>query len=349
MQNKISFLMFALSLLLISACVPTRQFQELKGKNEITVHERDSLKSKNEALTVQNTEMDAELEELKKRMETLAINKSSLKDSARFYKRQYKVFKTMYDDLSSTNDIAEKGRDKETRLLLAELQVTKQDLQMQEDELRTLEASLMAKQLELEERDAILIAMDSTLNQKRLQIEQQNKRLIDLEQILHSKDSAVYALKAKITDALLGFENKGLTIHQRNGKVYVTMDEKLLFKTGRWDVDPKGQKAIKQIAGVLEQNKDINILVEGHTDDVPMRGSGDIKDNWDLSAKRATSIVKILLKNSNMNPNRVTAAGRGPYTPIDLAKTPQARAKNRRTEIILTPKLDELFQILETN
>jgi len=349
MRNKLSFLVFASSILLINACVPTRQFQELKGKNEITVHERDSLKSKNEDLTVQNTEMDAELEELKKRMETMALNKSSLKDSAHFYKRQYKVFKTMYDDLTSTNEISEKGRDEETRLLLAELQVTKQDLQMQEDELRALETSLMAKQLELEERDAILIAMDSTLNQKRLQIEQQNKRLIDLEQILHSKDSAVYALKAKITDALLGFENKGLTIHQRNGKVYVTMDEKLLFKSGRWDVDPKGQQAIKQIAGVLEKNKDINILIEGHTDDVPMRGSGDIKDNWDLSVKRATAIVKILLKNSSMNPNRVTAAGRGPYMPIDPAKTSEARAKNRRTEIILTPKLDELFQILEAN
>jgi chemotaxis protein MotB len=106
---------------------------------------------------------------------------------------------------------------------------------------------------------------------------------------------------------------------------------------------------MKQIAGVLEQNKDINIVVEGHTDDVPMRGSGEIKDNWDLSVKRATSIVKILLQNSSMDPKRVSAAGRGPYFPIDAAKTAEARAKNRRTEIILTPKLDELFQILENN
>jgi chemotaxis protein MotB len=332
-----------------NACVPTRQFQELKGKNEATVHERDSLKSKNEDLTVQNTEMDAELEELKRRMETLAIDKSSLKDSAHFYKKQYKVFKTMYDDLSTASEQSQKGRDEETRKLLAELQVTKEELQIQEDELRILENSLLAKQTELEERDVILIALDSTLNQKRLEIEDQNRRLIELENILHSKDSAVLALKSKITDALLGFENKGLTIQQRNGKVYVTMDEKLLFKSGQWDVDPNGQKAIKQIAKVLEQNKDINIVVEGHTDDVPMRGSGDVVDNWDLSVKRATSIVKILLQNSSMDPNRVSAAGRGPFMPVDPAKTPEARAKNRRTEIILTPKLDELFQILESN
>ncbi|MDA3892350.1 MAG: OmpA family protein [Salinivirgaceae bacterium] len=349
MQKIVLVFAAAILLGLFTNCVPTRQFQELKGKNEFTVHERDSLQDRNESLTVRNTEMEAELEELKRRMENLAINKSSLKDSAHFYKKQYKVFKTMYDDLTSTNENVQKGRDKETRLLLAELQVTKEDLQMQEDELRLLETSLIEQQKELNERDVILIALDSTLNQKRLEIEDQSKRLFELEGILHSKDSAVLAIKSKITDALLGFENKGLTIHQRNGKVYVTMDEKLLFQSGRWDVDPKGQQAIMQIAGVLEQNKNINILIEGHTDDVPMRGSGDVKDNWDLSAKRATSIVKILLQNSTMNPIRVTAAGRGPFMPIDSSKTPEARAKNRRTEIILTPKLDELFQILESN
>jgi len=349
MRNYLAVLAVTFFIVLMSACVPTRQFQELKGKNEATVSERDLLKGKNEELTVQNTEMEAELDELKKRMGVLASDKSNLKDSARFYKRQYKVFKTMYTDLSSTNDLNQKKEDAETRLLLAELQVTKEDLQMQEDDLRALEESLLAKQLELEERDAVLIALDATLTQKQLEIETQNRRLIELEKVLHSKDSAVYALKAKITDALLGFENKGLTVHQRNGKVYVTMEDKLLFKPGKWDVGSSGKKAIAQIAGVLEQNEDINIVIEGHTDDVPMRGTGDVKDNWDLSVKRATSIVKILLSNSNMKPSRVTAAGRGPYMPIDAAKTKEARAKNRRTEIILTPKLDELFQILEGN
>lgn len=343
------FAFVILTLIIWSSCVPTRQFQELKQKNESTVGERDSLKSTNETLTVQNTEMEAKLEELTKRFDQLAEQKSNLKDSANFYKRQYKVYKTMYDDLSDSHSKAEKGRDAETQKLLAELQVNKEELQIKEDELRELEASLLAKQLELEDRDEILLALDSTLNLRKAQLEEQSRRMNELEQILHSKDSAVFALKAKITDALLGFENKGLTIQQRNGKVYVTMDEKLLFKSGRWDVDPKGQQAIKQIAQVLEQNKDINIVVEGHTDDVPMRGSGDVKDNWDLSVKRATAIVKILLQNSSMDPNRVTAAGRGPYMPVDAAKTTEARAKNRRTEIILTPKLDELFQILESN
>ncbi len=349
MQTLKRIVFIGLGFFLMNACVPTRHFQELKQKNEATVNERDSLKSTNESLTVANTEMEAKLEEFKKRFDQVATERSSLKDSASFYKKQYKVFKTMYADLSNSHAVVEKGRDAETRQLLAELQVTKDDLQVKEDELRELETSLLAKQLALEERDEILLALDSTLSIKRQQLEEQSKQMRELEQILHSKDSAVFALKSKITDALLGFENKGLTIQQRNGKVYVTMDEKLLFKSGKWDVDPNGQKAIKQIAGVLEQNKDINIVVEGHTDDVPMRGTGDVQDNWDLSAKRATSIVKILLQNSSMDPKRVSAAGRGPYFPIDASKTSEARAKNRRTEIILTPKLDEIFQLLENN
>jgi chemotaxis protein MotB len=335
--------------IIFNACVPTRQFQELKEKNKTTTLERDKLKSSNEELTVENTEIEAELDVLKDKLSSIAMEKGNLEDSTRFYKKQYKVFKTMYEDLTSSQDFNQKGSDEETRMLLAELQVTKEDLMAQEDELRNLEATLLEKQIELDKRDATLIALDSTLNEKQLKIANQNKRLIELEQILHSKDSAVNALKAKITDALLGFENKGLTIQQRNGKVYVSMDEKLLFKSGKWDVGTNGQKAIKQISAVLEKNKDINIVVEGHTDDVPMRGSGDIKDNWDLSVMRATSIVKILLKDSKINPTRVSAAGRGAYMPIDKRKTSEARAKNRRTEIILTPKLDELFQILESN
>ncbi len=148
---------------------------------------------------------------------------------------------------------------------------------------------------------------------------------------------------------MFGFEGKGLTITQKNGKVYVSMEENLLFASGSTIVEDKGIEALKKVAKVLEQNSEINILIEGHTDDVPMAGKGDIKDNWDLSVMRATSIVKIITKNSSVDPRRLTAAGRGEYFPVDPAKTTEARKKNRRTEIILTPKLDELFKVLETN
>ncbi|MBR5643050.1 MAG: OmpA family protein [Salinivirgaceae bacterium] len=341
-MSKFSKIVMATALAGLTACVPSKQFQELKEKNVAICNERDSIKSLNEDLTVQTTELEAKVEELNKKLEKEANTKTTIRDSAQFYKKQYKVFKTMYDDLSDETDKQTTSNEAELRQLMADLQVSKQDLLEKERDLK-------AKQQELEERDAILVALDSNLNVQRRELAEKNRRVQELENILNQKDSSVRALKQKISQALLGFEDKGLTVEQRNGKVYVTMDEKLLFKSGKWDVDPKGQSAIKQIAGVLANNTDVNILIEGHTDDVPMKGTGDIQDNWDLSAKRATAIVKLLIADGKINPKRVSAAGRSQYAPIDPAKTAEARAKNRRTEIILTPKLDEIFRILETN
>jgi chemotaxis protein MotB len=135
----------------------------------------------------------------------------------------------------------------------------------------------------------------------------------------------------------------------KNGKVYVSMDEKLLFASGKWDVSNEGSTALKDLARVLEKNPDINVLIEGHTDNIPYNGTGQVKDNWDLSVMRATSIVKILLSNSKIEPKRLTTAGRSQYLPVDASNSATARARNRRTEIILSPKLDELLQIIGNN
>ena len=140
-----------------------------------------------------------------------------------------------------------------------------------------------------------------------------------------------------------------LAVEMKNGKVYVSLEEQLLFKSGSTVVDPKGVSAIKKLAEVLAVNPDINIMVEGHTDDVPYISSTSIQDNWDLSVKRATAIVRILMENSRIEGSRIIASGRSKYQPVIDSKAPDARKKNRRTEIILTPKLDELFQILESN
>lgn len=174
-------------------------------------------------------------------------------------------------------------------------------------------------------------------------------RLAELQEILKQKDNEVRALKDKVMNALKGYVDKGLNVYEKNGKVYVSMDEKLLFASGSWVVGTDGILALKELIKVLEQDNDINVLIEGHTDNVPFKGSGQVKDNWDLSVMRATAVVKVLLKDSKINPLRVSAAGRGEFFPIDPADTPEARAKNRRTEIILTPKLDELFKIIESN
>jgi chemotaxis protein MotB len=138
-------------------------------------------------------------------------------------------------------------------------------------------------------------------------------------------------------------------VKQKNGKVYVSMEESLLFASGKYEVTAKGADALKKLSKVLESNVDINIMVEGHTDNVPYKGTDQLLDNWDLSAKRATTVVRILLNGSGINPERITAAGRSEYAPIDKANTPEARSKNRRTEIILSPKLDELLKIIENN
>jgi chemotaxis protein MotB len=219
--------------------------------------------------------------------------------------------------------------------LSGDLQLTKEQLLKKEDELKTLETRLNKQKNELDELSVAL--------------KQREKRVNELEDILKKKDQAAADLRKKLSDALLGFENKGLTITQKNGKVYVSLDESLLFASGKTNVEARGVEALKSVAKVLEANTDINVMVEGHTDDVPMKGAGEIKDNWDLSVMRATSVTKIMLNNAKIDGERITSAGRGEFFPLDPAKTADARKKNRRTEIILTPKLDELLKVLENN
>ena len=171
------------------------------------------------------------------------------------------------------------------------------------------------------------------------------RRFIDLGEVIG--DRILDALRQKVADALMGFEGQGLTVTRKDGKVYVSLDEKLLFKSGSTVVDPNGVCALKQLAVVLAKNPDIDIMIEGHTDDVPFRKGSTVKDNWDLSVLRATSIVRILLDGSGIEPTRLTVAGRGEFLPVDSGQTTEARRKNRRTEIILSPDLSEVFKILE--
>lgn len=203
-----------------------------------------------------------------------------------------------------------------------------------------------------EEVKSLMQGIDSIkaeLSLRETQLSDKEKRLNDLQEILRQKDEEVQALKNKVLNALKGFVDQGLDVTERNGKVYVSMDEKLLFASGSWVVGTAGVNALKELSAVLEADSTINVLIEGHTDNVPYRGSAQVKDNWDLSVMRATAVLKVLLQGSTIDPIRVTAAGRGEYYPIVDNDTPEARAKNRRTEIILTPKLDELFKLIETN
>lgn len=185
------------------------------------------------------------------------------------------------------------------------------------------------------------------LETSQMALNERSRRVNELEAMLRSREEAINAIRRKVTDALTGFDGKGLSISIKNGNVYVSMDDKLLFRSGSFEIDPNGARAVHDLATVLAQNPDINVMVEGHTDDVPYRPNGKLRDNLDLSAKRATTVVRLLLENKGIAPSRIIAAGRGESLPVASGKTSEARAKNRRTEIILTPKLDELMQLMQ--
>ena len=215
------------------------------------------------------------------------------------------------------------------------------------EEIKSMMEEIQALQTELIQREDALFKAERTLKEKQAELEDKNAKITELTKLLEERDNYLNSLKDKVMKALAPFESEGLKVSEKGGKVYVSMDEKLLFQSGRWVVDAKGATAIRELSKVLAGTKDVDIVVEGHTDNVPYTGNGNIIDNWDLSVKRATSIVRILLENKDINPAKVSASGRSEYCPIDTADTKEARKANRRIEIILTPNLDELLKIFE--
>ena len=178
-------------------------------------------------------------------------------------------------------------------------------------------------------------------------LQKREARLQEVEAILRKRDEATNALRNKLNDALLGFQQSGLSVDIRNGKVYVSLTDKLLFPSGSIVIDAKGKMALEQLAIVLNKEPDINIAVEGHTDDKKVGNLGQIKDNWDLSVLRATSVTRFLTEVEKVDPHRLTATGKGQFQPIDQGTAPEALAKNRRIEIVLSPKLDELYNLIK--
>ena len=186
------------------------------------------------------------------------------------------------------------------------------------------------------------------VNQLSTDLQARETRLKEVEDALKKRDEATNALKDKLQQALLGFQQSGLTVDIRDGKVYVSLADKLLFPSGSIVIDEKGKAALQQLAIVLNKELDINIAVEGHTDDKKVINLGQIKDNWDLSVLRATSVTRYLTETEKVDPKRLTATGKSQYQPIDPADTNDARTKNRRIEIVLTPKLDELYNLIKS-
>jgi chemotaxis protein MotB len=331
--NKLFIITGLILLFFASSCVTTKNYKEIEDQKNKLNGERNELFAANEQLTVDNAEMQAMIESMESEMKEIESWKAETQEEYDRLKASYDELDRRYSDLKESQDALLQGHTRETKRLLTELQKTQEDLLLKEDLLKELEENATQKMYDVE--------------RLRAQLEERNQRLVELEQILNAQEAQMKSLRDAISAALYGFEKEGLSVYIKDGMVYVSMDEKLLFQTGSIQVDPRGVQALKTLAGVLEKNQDIKITVEGHTDDVPVRTNASFADNWDLSVKRATSIVRILLDNSSIDPTRLVASGRGEFLPVDPAGTSEARQKNRRTEIILTPRLDELYRLLE--
>ena len=334
-MNRLAISILAISLIGISAvsCVSGKRFKSLQDTSREFMDERDDLKTKNLILEMQNREIEAKLADLGKRVseteEQIARSQKERDNAIDEFNR----ISAKYNDLQNAHEELIRGSVKETQKLLTELQGAQETLQQKEDMLRQLEATLDAKK--------------SSLDELNFELQKRNARLVELEKVLDTQKKIAQDLKKKVSDALLGFENNGLTVTQKDGKVYVSLDEKLLFKTASWDIDANGRNALKKLAGVLEKNPGIQVTIEGHTDNVPYKpGNSQLDDNWDLSVKRATTVVRVLLQGSKIDPKRLTAAGRSEFLPVDSQNTADARQKNRRTEIVLTPDLSELYELI---
>jgi len=233
-------------------------------------------------------------------------------------------------------------------------------LEREHEQLNTYYKNLMTSSgklnRDLAQQQEQLLAIQENLNRTRQvndslsnSLAEREKKVAELEQILANKDKAVNDLKNKISNALLNFKENDISVQVKNGKVYVSLAEQLLFQSGSVDVDQKGVAALQQLAKAIKDHKDINIMIEGHTDNVPIsKKSQYMNDNWDLSVMRATSITRILTK-AGVSPAQITASGRGEFSPLAPNTTAENKQRNRRTEIIITPDLDELFKVLESN
>lgn len=312
---------FGILFLAVSACVPAKKYNELVERERICSEELAGYKTS--ALTNEGKakELEARHDQLKKEVTQLKKDTLQMGTDYRFLQAQYDLIVAENEANEHKIDQMRLAGAKESATYQADIETKNLELQRKEDALKELETELGAKQKLLEERE---------------------RRVNELEEMMQRQDDAIQQLKTKVANALKGFENKGLTVVEKNGKIYVSLEAKLLFASGSTMVEPEGKRALVDLAKVLETEKDIEIIVEGHTDTDKLSSSAHPTSNWELSVLRATSVVEIMTGSSKMNPAQLMAAGRGEFHPVD----PKDKAKNRRIEIIISPNLNELFKLI---
>ncbi|MFK7783442.1 OmpA family protein [Psychroserpens sp.] len=316
MIKKLSLI--ALTLCLTTSCVSKKIYTDLEDKYAELKKENRTLSDKNQNLEAALNKAQNDLANLQRDYESTLAQRNKLQADYDATKANLDNLNASYDALEKNSSASIAANSKKNRELLAQLEAKEQALAAENARLESLKQELEAR----------------------------SQRVAELENVIASKDAAMTKLKDAISRALTDFEGKGLTVEQRDGKVYISMENKLLFQSGSWAVGSQGKQAVKQLGEVLAENPDIAILIEGHTDNVPYKGNAQLSGNWDLSAKRATAIVNILRENEAINPENLTAAGRGEFAPISSNDTDKGKAQNRRIEVILTPKLDEISKLL---
>lgn len=318
MIKKISLglLVVALS----TSCVSKKIYNDLENKFADLKKENRQLSDDNEALNKAKNQLETDGAKLKADYDKLKAERDKLQTDYAATDKSLKTLQASYNALEKDSNDALSANINKNRELLAQLEAKEKSLAAEQDRLNKLKADL----------------------------ESSSKRLSELESYIAAKDASMKKLKETLMKSLKAFDGKGLTVHEKDGKVYVSMENKLLFQTGSWAVNAEGKTAVVEVGKVLAQNPDLSILIEGHTDDDKITGNlgGGIENNWDLSTKRATAIVTILSENKGVNKQNLTAAGRGEFAPLMSNETAEGKAKNRRIEIILTPKLDEISKML---
>jgi len=315
---KIKFISVLVLLISMNSCVSSKKYGELEGKNANLQRENRAVEKELENYRKSSEDLDRELTGLKTDYETITTERNELMEKLNALRKNYESIQSSYDALEQNSSAAIAENSRQNRDLLTQL----------------------------DEKESALIQEKNRLEKLEKDLAFRSQRIDELESVIAAKDAKMNALKNAVSNALTNFEGKGLSVEQRDGKVYVSMENKLLFDSGSWAVNSEGRKAVQQLGQVLAQNPDIAVLIEGHTDNVPYGGSGQLKDNWDLSTKRATAIVQILRENANIDPQSLTAAGRGEFAPASSNDSEIGKAKNRRIEVILTPKLDEITRVL---
>jgi len=316
-----AFNLFIILSIAFASCVPAKKYKDLVEREKICSEELNKFKTASLEYEGKAKDLAVRFDIAQKQVDALLKDTTRLGADLRLLKVQYNKVLIENDDLQTKYDKFRLSGARETA---------------------GLQSDLETKNLELQRKEDALLALESELNKKSKLLEAREKRVTELEELIKRKDEATEALRRKVADALKGFENKGLTVIEKNGKIYVSLEAKLLFNSGSTKVETEGQRALVDLAIVLQEEKDIEIIVEGHTDSDKINSSAHPKNNWELSVLRATAVVQIMLSNSNMDPTQLMAAGRSEFIPVDI----NDKAKNRRIEIIISPNLNELFEII---